>query len=177
MIQYFTTFDAIDLKQLMAVYKGSNEKGAQRTYPEENDYVKRLDTYESAFLKFIRDDFLSLPHSTYAVYVENGIYFSAARLIRSDQNTIYLEALETNPLYRKQGYAKKLIVQLKADLVRQGVRELRSNVSYSNEKSLSLHEACGFAIDQNPGYDYHYGTFEEGSYGMLCLLPVLNHIS
>lgn len=176
MIQYFSTFNTIDSKQLMAVYTGSNEKGAQRTYPEEKDYKKRLDTYESAFIEFIRDDFLSLPHSTYAVYVENGIYFSAARLIRSNQNIVYLEALETNPLYRKQGYAKKLIMQLKIDLIRQGVRELRSNVSYSNEKSLSLHKACGFIIDQNPGYDYHYGAFEEGSYGMLCLLPVLNHI-
>ena len=176
MIHYFTTFNGIDSKQLMAIYKGSNEKGAQRTYPEEKIYAKRLDNYEAAFLEFIRDDFLSLPHSTYAIYVENDIYFSAARLIRSDQNIVYLEALETNPLYRKQGYAKKLIVQLKVDLIRQGVRELRSNVSYSNEESLYLHEVCGFIIDQNPGYDYHYEAFEEGSYGMLCLLPVLNHI-
>ena len=161
MIHYFATFSAIDSKQLMAIYKGSNEKDAQR-----------LDNYEAAFLDFIRDEFLSLPNSTYAVYAEHDIYFSAARLIHFDQNIVYLEAFETDPFYRKQVYTKKLIEQLKVDLIRQGVRELRSNVSYSNERSLSLHKACGFTIDQNPGYDYHYGSFEEGSYGMVCLLPV-----
>ena len=57
-----------------------------------------------------------------------------------------LEALETDPAYRKMGYAKKLI---QAVIECNQRCKIYSHVHKRNYPSLATHEACGFTIYQD----------------------------
>ena len=75
-----------------------------------------------------------------------------------------MEALETAPSQRKNGYASRLIRQVQETLAEQGDVKLYSHVNKGNFASLRTHEGCGFrilrdnAVYINGSVDFHSYT-------------------
>ena len=95
---------------------------------------------EQEFRDYLREDFFRQREAFYAVWLEKGRYVSALRLEPHEDGWL-LEALETAPEYRKQGYAKAL---MGAVLDQMGQATVYSHVSKRNQASLRTHFACGF---------------------------------
>ena len=100
---------------------------------------KRLDA-EQDFYAFLRVFFQK---GFYAVWEENGHYISALRL-EPYKDGFLLEAVETAPDFRDQGYAKKLLKAVLEYIREQEICPIYSHVAKDNLPSLSLHTACGF---------------------------------
>ena len=80
-----------------------------------------------------------MPGAVYALWVEDGRYRSALRL-EPYEDGLLLEALETAPKYRRQGYAEKLMRAVQEAFP----QKIYSHVSKRNKASLAIHEKCGF---------------------------------
>ena len=69
----------------------------------------------------------------------------------------YLEALETDPDFRRRGCAKRLIRQVIAKLEEDGPVTIWDSVAKTNAASLATHSSCGFVIVRDEGYSYRTG--------------------
>lgn len=124
---------------LMDIYIEGNQENGEELWPglSPNEQVLRA---EQDFYQYLRERFFTVPGAVYAVWEENGKYVSALRL-EPYKDGLLLEALETVPELRRQGYAAKLI---RAVQLRCGSTKIYSHVGKWNEASLKTHEKCGF---------------------------------
>lgn len=160
------SFKDVDREKLMGVYAQSNGENAEIMYPDE-DRAAAVKKVEDGFMDFLRDGFYLREGNVYYVLEEDGEWKSALRLSLIEPGFYYLEALETRPDCRRQGYAAKLINAVLAELKGQGSFIMRDCVSKTNTASLATHKKCGFVIDAEDGYDYLNGGVNERHYGML----------
>lgn len=64
-----------------------------------------------------------------------------------------LLSIAIDPRHRRKGYAKMLIEQMSANLMRGGAEQLFLEVRVSNQPAISLYEKMGFkAISRRKGY-------------------------
>ena len=125
--------------QLMQVYaEGTAENGAE-FYPRlsPNEQILRA---EQDFYASLQSGFFIQPGDLYCIWEENGVYISALRL-QSHQDGLLMEALETHPLYRRRGYAKKLINSVLGEL---RPKRVYSHIGHQNIASQATHLSCGF---------------------------------
>ena len=126
--------EELDFSALMDIYVEGNLEKAEE-YGDGG-----LLRAEQEFRDNQREDFFRQRVAFYAVWEEKGKYVSALRL-ESHKDGWLLEALETAPDCRRNGYAKML---MEAVVERMGQVVIYSHVSKRNEASLRTHYACGF---------------------------------
>ena len=125
--------------QLMQVYaQGAAENGAE-FYPDlsANEQILRA---EQDFYAYLQTGFFTQHGDLYCIWEEKGVYISALRL-QKFQDGLLLEALETHPDYRRQGYAGRLIQAVLEELRPQ---KLYSHIGHKNLASQATHLKCGF---------------------------------
>lgn len=129
----------LNFRQLMDVYEEGNLENAREMFP----YVPETQwplLAEQSFYQYLKECFFPTAGAAYAVWEVEGRYVSALRL-EPYRDGLLIEALETAPALRKQGYASALLRAVKEMA---GNQKLYSHVSKRNKASLRTHEACGF---------------------------------
>lgn len=148
----------IDLEKLMDIYEQSNWENLSMA----NGIIgKNFDKFDENYLyqvvrkshkAYINDDFLKNHENKLAVLIDDGEYLSALRLYYKGDYYL-LEALETNPKYRRSGYGERLVREV-IKLLDEG-SVIKSEVAISNEKSLKLHKKVGFKLSNREKNHYY----------------------
>ena len=130
MLLKITDGQALDERRLMDVYAESNLENADFFCPEEPDKEAAVRMVESGFLDFLKNEFFKEPEAICWVLEEGGVWVSALRICRIPEGPYYLEALETRPDRRRQGYGVRLLPALrlrgqKERCVPEGPRKMR----------------------------------------------------
>lgn len=125
--------------ELMEVYCGSVAENGKEFYPHQSENEQVIQAQQD-FYAYLQQDFFTKEGDTYCIWEENGKYICALRL-ESYQDGLLLEALETRPEYRKQGYARKLVT---AVLEMVGTTPVYSHIGHKNLASQAVHQKCGF---------------------------------
>ena len=129
----------LSFSMLMEVYLEGNMEKASEDWPHLPEAFG-LQQAELDFYLYLKDVFFNTPGASCSVWQHNGKYISALRL-EPYMDGLLLEALETKPDYRGQGYAKTLV---KAVLEANPGRKIYSHIHKSNVPSIRTHLACGF---------------------------------
>lgn len=130
--------------KLMEIYLDGNRENGVELAPEDTE-ERQLQLAEENFYTYLHDSFFKNPGAVYYIWEEAGDYVSALRL-EPYNDGLLLEALETAPDKRRQGYAVKLIDAVLSELSEQGSVCAYSHVSKKNIPSLKTHQHCGFQI-------------------------------
>ena len=129
----------LSFSRLMEVYIEGNLENAEEFYPNLTEGQKLMQA-EQDFYQYLNEVFFRTSDAVYAIWEEQGTYVSALRL-EPYRDGLLLEALETAPPSRRQGYAEKLIRAVQKQFSNQ---RIYSHVSKKNAASLRVHEKCGF---------------------------------
>lgn len=149
----------------MSVYAEGNLENTDYFYPQIEDKSEAVKKVEADFCNYIKTEFLN-GENFYYVLELNGVWVSALRLYKIENNFYYLEALETAPEYRQRGYATRLLKSVISGLQSSGSFKICDCVSKKNIASLNTHKKCGFKIVGENGYDYLQKEFDEYCYGL-----------
>ena len=139
MLKIFHQMREIPFGELMDLYSDSNRRTAQAEYPHLDLYDAILQA-EQDFYQYLQQCFFRTEGAVYAIWQVQGRPVSALRL-EPYRDGLLLEALETAPDERRQGYAKMLIG---AALELYVEKTIYSHISKRNIASQLTHEACGF---------------------------------
>ena len=139
MLTYVKRMKDLNFGQLMSVYEESNRENGQEFWPDLPEGQQLLQA-EQEFYQYLQACFFKTEGAFYALWSENGKYVSGLRL-EPYQDGLLLEALETAPEARRNGYAKMLIRAVQ-DLPE--IRKIYSHVHKKNTASIKTHESCGF---------------------------------
>ena len=129
----------LSFSKLMGVYIEGNLENAEEFYPDLPE-GQRLMQAEQDFYQYLNEVFFRTSGAVYAIWEAQGSYVSVLRL-EPYRDGLLLEALETAPSSRRQGYAEKLIRAVQEQFSNQ---RIYSHVSKKNAASLQVHEKCGF---------------------------------
>ena len=142
MLKLLEKMGQVNFGQLKSLYEEENRKNIPCVRSVEDLNIALMEE-EQVFYLYLRDSFFQTDGALYAVWEEEGKYISALRLEPYKDGRL-LEALETHPQYRRQGYAKKLVTAVLEKLMKEGPTVIYSHVRKNNSASLRLHLACGF---------------------------------
>jgi GNAT superfamily N-acetyltransferase len=172
------------LEKLVYVHEGvekENPKGVRNRltnahyfaggYPGEENKELAVQTVETGFLDFLKNEFFSQNEAAYWIFEENGVWHSALRTCKVLNGPYYLEALETRPDSRKKGYASLLLLSVLDVLKKDGPFQICDCVSKKNPASLKVHEKCGFQIVSEKGYDYLQNEEDDHDFGLEYRYP------
>ena len=154
MLIEITKYQEMDKRKLMEVYSEGNHENADYFYPDETDKKAAIRKAEEDFQNFLKNDFFNKTKATYWTLEINGVWVSALRTCRVQENLYYLEALETRPDCRKKGYGTTLLSSVVEALKKNGSFQLCSCVNKQNVASLKTHEKNGFKVVSEEGYNY-----------------------
>lgn len=171
MLLTMTDLSEIDRCQLMDVYREANLENAAYFEPKTQDFTQAVRRCEDRFWSFLQQSFFTGLGRAYWVLEQNGVWVSALRTTEIEPRLFYLEALETHPDYRRQGFASALLRGLLQSLAANGPFELRDCVRRTNLPSIRAHLNAGFVIAADPGYDYLSSEYQLQCYGMCYLEP------
>ncbi len=134
-----TRFSELDFPKLMEIYAEGNRENGEFFYPDLSR-EQQLAHVEQDFERYLREEFFSVDGAEYWVLREQGRDLSALRM-EPFADGLLLEALETRPDARRQGFASRLI---RAVTKKYGNRKIYSHISKRNLASRKTHEGCGF---------------------------------
>ena len=143
--------------KLMEVYTEGNLENAQDLWPDEPE-GRQLALAEQEFYQYLQQVFFRTEGAGYFIWEKKGCYVSALRL-EPYRDGLLLEALETSPAYRKQGYATTLV---QAALEYAKDQKIYAHVNKGNMASLRTHEKCGFCRI------LEYAVYADGSVNDRC---------
>ena len=166
MILRITRYCDLNERKLMDVYSESNFENTDYFFPDETDKAVAVRKVEEGFCSFLKEEFFSNAGNDYWVLEENGIWVCALRLNLIEKGLYYLEALETKPDCRKQGYATKLMNGVLSKLKSEGSFRICDCISKKNIASIRTHEKCGFRIVSDKGFDYLQNEADDHDYGL-----------
>ena len=129
----------LSFSKLMGVYIEGNLENAEEFYPDLPEGQKLMQA-EQDFYQYLNEVFFRTSGAVYAIWEAQGSYVSVLRL-EPYRDGLLLEALETAPPSRRQGYAEKLIRAVQEQFPNQ---RIYSHVSKKNAASLRAHGKCGF---------------------------------
>lgn len=164
-------FAQVDGRRLMDIYAESNEENIDYFYPDATDRAAALARIEEDFLAYIRDDILQKEQNRYMVLERDGAWVSALRLYELGAGEYYIEALETRPDCRQQGFGSQLLGAVLERLGAEGPFRVRDCVRKKNIASLRTHEKCGFTVADSVGHDLLDGSVDERCYSMEYRYP------
>jgi len=97
------------------------------------------------------------PTGAFVVLLDEGTTVAGGGIRRIDDTVVEVKRMWTNPDYRRQGYATRLLREL-AGLARQlGYRRVRLETGHAQPEALALYRQLGFAqIDS-------YGPYENAT--------------
>lgn len=129
----------LSFSSLMEVYiEGNLEKASEEWGDLPQQFA--LQQAEQDFYLYLKDDFFQTNGACYAVWVQDGRYVSALRL-EPYRDGWLLEALETHPDHRRNGYGKALV---QAVIAQHPGEKIYSHIHKGNLPSIRLHKTCGF---------------------------------
>ena len=166
MLITITEYRDLDERKLMDIYSESNLENTDYYYPDEADKEVAVRKVEKGFLDFLKNDFFGQDGASYRILEEDGVWISALRLSRIQTELYYLEALETRPDRRGEGYASLLLSSVVESLKEAGHFRLCDCVSKKNLASLRTHEKCGFQIVSEDGYNYLQREADDHAFGL-----------
>ena len=129
----------LSFSKLMGVYIEGNLENAEEFYPDLPEGQKLMQA-EQDFYQYLNEVFFRTSGAVYAIWEEQGAYVSVLRLEPYRDGRL-LEALETAPSRRRQGYGVQLIKAVQEQFSNQ---RIYSHVGKKNVASLRVHEKCGF---------------------------------
>lgn len=141
--------------KLMEVYREANQQRGAQIAPGEPE-ERQIALSEQDFYAYLHDSFFTHPEAIYCILEENRRYVSALRL-EPYMDGLLLEALETIPNQRQNGYAVRLIQAAQQMLEQQGNVRIYSHVGKKNIPSLKAHFRCGFEVYRD------YASYIDGS--------------
>ena len=165
MLRRLDRYADVNERKLMDLYAEGNRENAEDFFPGE-DPKMAVPKAEAGFLSFLKDEFFPAPENTYWVLELDGVWVSALRLTELNGRRFYLEALETHPDYRRQGYAVRLIRAVVGELQKSGPFCICDCVGKRNAASLAAHKRAGFAIVSEHGYDWLQKEADDRHYGL-----------
>lgn len=133
-----TNLADIDFRQLMDIYVEGNVENAACFYPDLSP-AEGLKKHEQGFHDYLETGFFAQENARYCIWETDGAYVAALRL-ESYRDGLLIEALETKPDCRRQGYASALIEAVQAAVP----SRLYAHISKRNTASLQTHGKCGF---------------------------------
>lgn len=139
MLKIVKNLGDMSFSQLMEIYREGNLENGQERYPEEPLH-RQLYLAEQDFYDYLSQVFFRTKGAVYLIWSEAGYAVSALRL-EPYEDGLLLEALETAPEHRRNGYAKALILGM---LELYGGEKIYAHVHKRNIPSQRTHEACGF---------------------------------
>lgn len=146
--------EEIDFNKLMDVYEESNWENlsmVESDIDEKSDKNILYQKVRQAYTDYLKNDFLKSGKNYMAILIDEKTYLSALRLY--DEGKFFLiEALETNPSFRRKGYGGKLLSKVLDNFANR--EEIRSEVGKNNKKSLKLHKKLGFKIKEEKERNY-----------------------
>ncbi len=160
MLKIIDSLAEIDFRQLMDVYEETNRNSGKEHYPNYPENLQILYA-EQDFYAYL-EVFFQEPSARYAVWIADGCYAAALRLERYNDGLL-LNALETVPALRNNGFARNLILSVLDNLRCRDNGVLYSHVKKNNAPSLSVHRSCGFRTHSNQAV-YLDGTVRSDSY-------------
>ena len=166
MILRITSYSDLDKRKLMDIYAESNFENTEYFYPDETDKKVALNKVESGFLDFLKEEFFKQTKATYWVLEKDGMWVCALRTCEIQPGLYYLEALETNPGCRQNGYGSFLLSGVLEIMKADGSFRLCDCVSKRNTASLKTHDKCGFQIVSEEGYDYLHDEADKHDFGL-----------
>ena len=127
-------------EEICQIYEEGFRLRGKQAYPFLTENEQILRTQEDTYI-YLQDEFYSQNGAYYAFWVEDGRWICALRM-RPYQKGLLLDALETAPAYRNQGFAQKLLrevlLQIPADTC------VYSRILRRNKASVRVHLRCGF---------------------------------
>lgn len=158
-------------RMLMDVYAESNFENTDYFFPDEENKELAVQKVETGFLDFLKNEFFLQNEAAYWIFEENGVWYSALRTCKVPNGPYYLEALETRPDFRGEGYASLLLSNVLDALKENGPFRICDCVSKKNTASLKVHEKCGFQIVSEEGYDYLQNEADHHDFGLEYRYP------
>lgn len=155
----------INFEALMLVYEEGNVENGQYFYPMESP-AEQLRLAKRDFYDYLQNDFFRVKGAVYWVLQVDNCYVSALRT-EPFQDGYLLQALETAPDMRRNGYATRLLRSVIGEMEKTGSLPVYSHVSKSNLPSLKVHERCGFvkALDHAVYLD---GSISSSAVTLVC---------
>lgn len=129
----------LSFSSLMEIYLEGNREKAADEWPHLPDSFA-LQQAEQDFYMYLNDVFFKTSDAFYAIWQQEGKYVSALRL-EPYRDGLLLEALETHPEYRRNGYGKALVL---AVISCNPGKKIYSHIHKKNMPSIALHGSCGF---------------------------------
>ena len=158
-------------RMLMDIYSESNFENTDYFFPDEENKELAVQNVETGFLNFLKNEFFLQNDAAYWILEENGVWYSALRTCKVLNGPYYLEALETRPDFRKEGYASLLLSSVLDVLRKDGPFRICDCVSKKNTASLKVHAKCGFQIVSENGYDYLQNEEDNHDFGLEYRYP------
>ena len=142
MLTEIREIDGSVVDRLFAVYAESMGDLAENfASPEE-----MRKSYKGFLREFIRE-----PGQSILVEADGDKWVSGLRAVEYRPGVWFIEAVETAPDRRGQGFGKRLLTHTVERLSRLGARQVECIISPENTASQCLHAACGFApTDDEP---------------------------
>ena len=138
MLKVICTMAELPFGKLMEICRQSNrENGEQWAYESPE---RQMALAEQAVYAYLRQCFFTRPGSKYFIWEQQNKAVCALRC-ESYADGWLLTALETDPDYRRKGYATQL---LEAVLLHLGTGKVYAHIHQDNHASKSVHLRCGF---------------------------------
>ena len=138
MLQVYYGMKQLPFAALKQVYSQSLYLDSLRDYPDRPDALLQA---EMDFYRYLQSSFFRTEDARCCVWMEDGQPVCALRL-EPYRDGLILTGLETDPAYRGQGYAQKLVG---AVLERECAKvTVYSHIDRDNRASIAVHEKCGF---------------------------------
>lgn len=131
----------IDRAAFMALYRGSALENVPDWYPELSE-DEGLRTYEDSYWAYMSGPLWAEGGIQVLLADETG-YRSGLRLYPRERGWL-IEALETRPDCRGQGFGLRVLRETVRTLEAEGPVRLESHVRKTNAASLATHAAAGF---------------------------------
>lgn len=141
--------EELDIPKLLAIYRESALENCQGMFPAES-FSTSLEQYEAGYAAFMREEFFVQPERFWMVETADGLWASALRLLPLEEPNIWMiEALETHPDHRRQGYGAQLLTDtIQYMEENHGEIILLSGVGKRNVASLQTHLRSGFVREK-----------------------------
>lgn len=139
MLMVYKKLHQLRFGALMEVYREAVEENGAELYPELSAGEQILRA-EQDFYAYLQQGFFTRSGDCYCIWEENGQYICALRL-QQFADGLLLEALETRPEQRRQGYGEKLICGVQEKF---GKWKIYSHIHHRNVPSIAIHQKCGF---------------------------------
>lgn len=143
MLKIIRSMAEADIAQLLNVYKNSLAE-RKNLYRQLSDFEQTQAVENDFYLNTMH--FLEQHEGVYAVWVIEGAYVCAVRLVQFGEDILFA-GLETEPNERRRGYASRLICAILKTFLNDDVC-VYVHVRKDNTASVRLHKACGFVIEK-----------------------------